>query len=109
MPKQKLEKKRTKTVIVKHAYPVLRGAVNNHCFYQIFFREMPGHFPKINLEIVADFPAKVGAFRWFCANRFLPCQNSLQREKPITKPNLPQSGDSPGRGRCPRTPQAFIV
>ena len=55
MLNEKLEKKRTKTTIVKHAYPVLRGAVNNHCFFYTIFREMREHFPKILLEIVADY------------------------------------------------------
>ena len=55
MLNEKLEKKRTKTTIVKHAYPVLRGAVNNHCFFYTIFREMREHSPKIFLEIVADY------------------------------------------------------
>ena len=58
MLNEKLEKKRTKTTIVKHAYPVLRGAVNDRCFFRFFFREIHEHFPKIFLEIVANFAQK---------------------------------------------------
>ena len=58
MLNEKLEKKRTKTVIVKHTYPVLRGVVKNHCFFYKNFREMLRHLLEKYLEIVFDFLAE---------------------------------------------------
>ena len=58
MLNEKLEKKRTKTMIVKHAYPVLRGVVKNHCFFSKIFREVLRHLLENFLEIVFDFLAK---------------------------------------------------
>ena len=58
MLNEKLEKKLTKTVVVKHAYPVLRGVVKNHSFFYKFFREMLGHLLEKKLEAVFDFPEK---------------------------------------------------
>ena len=46
MLNEKLDKKRTKTTIVKHAYPVLRGAVNNRCFFRFFVEKSVSIFPK---------------------------------------------------------------
>ena len=86
-----LKKKREKKLIFKHAYPVLRGAVKNLCFFTFFFQKFSSILWKKGRKIDKNLQKKNLHFFSFLRDGFM---GFGQAPKPEI-PSFPSPKDMP--------------